>query len=148
MNIETLILDTNVLWNRDLCDRLTKRIKTGRLRVYIPTLVHAERIRQIANHYGEQFAIDIVRQFIRDARFILHPLSVEDAESVADVWLKLKSWGMNEDYWKQHRFDILLCAIACSTGYKLITAEEHGTHFEILTERMSVQELEIWLEEA
>ena len=142
MSIETLILDTNVLWNLDLCHLLTEKIEKGSLRVCIPTLVHAERIRQVADRYGRQFSVDVVRQFIQDTRFEILPLTVGNAEAVADVWLELKSEGLDEDYWGKHRFDIVLCAIARSTGYTLVTAEVRGRHFDVVASRMSIGELE------
>jgi predicted nucleic acid-binding protein len=144
MNPTALILDTNVLWNRTLCRRLSARIAAGDMQVYIPTLVHAERIRQIAEQYGGSFAIDVVRQFVADARFELLPLSVEHAETVADVWLQLRHNGMDDRYWQIHRFDIVLCAIARSSGYTLVT-EEKGDHFALVSERVNTTELETLL---
>lgn len=144
MNPTALILDTNVLWNRDLCRRLSARIAACDMRVYIPTLIHAERIRQIAEQYGGGFAIDVVRQFVADARFELLPLSVEHAETVGDVWLQLRQDGLDDTYWQAHRFDIVLCAIARSSGYTLVT-EEKGNHFALVSERMNAAELETLL---
>lgn len=144
MKPTALILDTNVLWNRDLCRRLSARIAAGDVKVYIPTLVHAERIRQIAEHYGGSFAIDVVRQFIADARFELLPLAAEHAETVAEIWLQLRQEGATEDTWRAHRFDIVLCAVARSSGYTLVT-EEKGSHFALVPARMSTVELEALL---
>lgn len=144
MSRAALILDTNILWNLDLCQRLTARIAVGDLQVYIPTLVHAERVRQIADQYGSGFAIDVVRQFIADARFDLLPLTAEHAETVAEVWLQLPEPDSTKDYWRAHRFDIILCAIARSTGYTLVSSET-GSHFALVADRMSVAELETWL---
>lgn len=144
MKRTALILDTNVLWNLDLCRRLSARIAAGDLQVYIPMLVHAERIRQIAEQYGSSFAIDVVRQFITDARFELLPLAVGHAEAVADVWLQLKEAGLDEKYWQLHRFDIVLCAVARASGYTLVT-EEKGSHFALAPARMSAAELEAYL---
>jgi predicted nucleic acid-binding protein len=140
----TLLLDTNILWNLALCRRLAEQVKAGRLQVYIPTLVHAERIRQVADHYGENFALDVVRQFLDDAGFALLPLTTQAAESVAESWLELKSSGLADDYWKTHRFDIVLCAIARATGYILVV-EDRGQHFRTVTHRMRIKELEAWL---
>jgi len=141
----TLILDTNVLWNLDLCKRLSARIEAGQFRVYIPTLVHAERLRQVADTRGENFAIDVVRQFIADARFQLLPLTTEQAETVAEIWLQLKRNRASEDYWKANRFDIVLCAIARSSGHTLVT-DEKGEHFAVISDRMNMAELEALLE--
>ncbi|MFN8486846.1 MAG: hypothetical protein U0350_04585 [Caldilineaceae bacterium] len=144
MSEVTLLLDTNILWNLDLCRQLTEKIKSGHLRVCIPTLVHAERIRQIADRYGDRFALDVVRQFINDASFELLPLTTLDAEAVADVWLELKAKGLADDYWKAHRFDIVLCAVARATGYMLIV-EDRGQHFALILQRMRTSELVTWL---
>ncbi len=125
-------------------DRLTHRISAGELRVYVPTLIHAERIRQIANSRGEQFAIDIIRQQVAASKFKLLPLSAQDAETVADVWLALKAREVTGDYWQTHKFDIVLCAIARSRNYTLIT-DDQGQHFEVVSSRMNTTQLENWL---
>jgi predicted nucleic acid-binding protein len=145
MSPTALILDTNVLWNRDLCRRLSARIAAGDMQVYIPTLVHAERIRQIAEQFGSSFAIDVVRQFIADARFDLLPLATEHAEAVAEIWLQLRQSGANEDTWRAHRFDIVLCAVASASGYTLVT-EETGSHFAVVPYRLDISGLEALLD--
>ena len=140
-----LLLDTNILWNLRLCQRLTEKVKTGQLLVYIPTLVHAERIRQVADQYGERFALDVVRQFIAAAQFELLPLSIADAEAMAALWLDLKESGADTEYWHQHRFDIVLCAIARTTGYTLVT-DDQGAHFDRVAGRISLKELTAFVE--
>ena len=147
MNPTALILDTNVLWNLNLCRRLSASIAAGDMQVYIPTLVHAERIRQIAEQYGGSFAIDVVRQFVADARFDLLPLVAEHAEAVAEIWLQLRQDGANEDTWRAHRFDIVLCAVALASGYTLVT-EETGAHFAVVPDRMNIEALEVMLGDA
>jgi len=146
MNNTALLLDTNVLRKRSLRNRLTEKIRSGVLQVYVPTLVHAERIRQIADQKGEDFAIDVIQQLVEDSRFELLPLDVADAEAVADVWLQLKSQGASDNDWRQHRFDILLCAIARARGYALVT-DDTGQHFEAVPTRMSTAQLQNWIEE-
>jgi len=141
MNNTALLLDTNVLRKRSLRNRLTEKIRSGVLQVYVPTLVHAERIRQIADQKGEDFAIDVIQQLVEDSRFELLPLDVADAEAVADVWLQLKSQGASDNDWRQHRFDILLCAIARARGYALVT-DDTGQHFEAVPTRMSTAQLQ------
>jgi predicted nucleic acid-binding protein len=136
----TLLLDTNILWDLQLCRRLTEKIRTGHFIVYIPTLVHAERIRQVANHYGERFSLDVVRQFVADAQFELLPLSVADAEALAALWLELKQSGADTSYWHQHRFDIVLCAVARATGYTLVV-EDRGAHFDHVINRINRTQL-------
>jgi predicted nucleic acid-binding protein len=145
MSEVALLLDTNILWNLNLCRQLTEKIKLGSLRVYIPMLVHAERIRQIADHYGDRFALDVVRQFINDAGFELLPFTSQNAETVADIWLELKAKGVADDYWQAHRFDIALCAVARSTGHTLIV-EDRGQHFTLILPRMRTGELIEWLQ--
>ena len=146
MNNTALLLDTNVLRKRSLRNRLTEKIRSGVLQVYVPTLVHAERIRQIADQKGEDFAIDVIQQLVEDSRFELLPLDVADAEAVADVWLQLKSQGASDNDWRQHRFDILLCAIALARGYALVT-DDTGQHFEAVPTHMSTAQLQNWIEE-
>jgi predicted nucleic acid-binding protein len=141
-----VLLDTNALWKPSLRDRLTEQIKAGTLQVFVPTLVHAERIRQIANAKGEDFAIDVIQQLVEESRFELLPFDVRDAEAVGDAWLDLRSRGAPEDDWQQHRFDILLCAIARTRGYTLIT-DDTGKHFEIVSSRMNTVELQSWIEQ-
>ena len=108
MNEIILLLDTNILWDRRICRRLADKKKAGLLRVYIPTLVHAERVRQMADQFGDRFALSVVRQFIAAAQFELLPLSIADAEAMAALWLDLKESGADTEYWHQHRFDIVL----------------------------------------
>ena len=78
--------------------------------------------------------------------FELLPFEIVDAEAVANVWLALKAKGSSDDDWKQHRFDILLCAIAQSRGYTLIT-DDTGQHFETVLARMNTPSLQNWLEQ-
>lgn len=146
MNNTALLLDTNVLRKPSLRNRLTEKIRSGDLQVYVPTLVHAERIRQIADQKGEDFAIDVIQQLVEDSRFELLPLDVADAEAVADVWLQLKSQGASDNDWRRHRFDILLCAIARARGYALVT-DDTGQQFEAVPTRMSTAQLQNWIEE-
>lgn len=145
MEVEHLILDTNVLWETELCQQLTERITEGKLRVFVPTLIHAERIRQVADQYEERFAIDVVRQYIKDSRFELLPLSIQDAEAVAEIWLELRKAEVVDDYWDKHRFDIVLCAIARATGHTLITEDRRGNHFQLITNRKRIDELQKFL---
>ncbi len=144
---KTVLFDTTVLWKPSLRNRLTEKIKAGDLQVYIPTLIHAERIRQIADQKGELFTLQVIQQLVADSGFQLLPFTVEDAEAVADAWLDLKARGATEADWKKHRFDILLCAIARSRGYALVTDDE-GQHFEIVSERMKTTDLQSWLEQS
>jgi hypothetical protein len=51
---------------------------------------------------------------------------------------------LTHDYWKTHRFDIVLCASARSTSYTLIV-EDTGQHFATVPQRMRTKELETWL---
>ena len=87
MNESILLLDTNILWDRRICRRLADKKKAGLLRVYIPTLVHAERVRQMADQFGDRFALSVIRQYIADTEFELLPLSITDAETLAEIWL-------------------------------------------------------------
>ena len=105
-----------------------------------------ERIRQIADKLGEDFAIHMIQQLVEASRFELLPFDVRDAEAVADVWLALKSQGESDDYWKQHRFDILLCAVARSRVYTLVT-DDTGKHFKTVSSRMNITDLQHWLEQ-
>ncbi len=146
-NAAAILLDTNALWKPSIRDRLTEKIKAGDLQVFVPTLVHAERIRQIADAKGEDFAIDVVQQLVEVSRFELLPFDVRDAEAVGEAWLDLKSRGASEDVWQQHRFDILLCAIARARGYTLVT-DDTGKHFEIVSARMDSAELQSRIEQA
>lgn len=144
MNEIILLLDTNILWNRRICRLLADKKKAGQLRVYIPTLVHAERVRQMADQYGDCFALNVIRQYIADTEFDLLPLSIADAEMLAEVWLELKESGADSNYWHQHRFDILLCAIARATGHTLVV-EDRGRHFNGVPARMNISELETFI---
>ncbi len=146
MNGISILIDTNVLWKPSLRDQLTRKIKQGALQVYVPTLVHAERIRQIADEKGEDFAIHVIQQLVKESRFELLPFDVKDAETVADVWLEFKSQGASDNDWKEHRFDILLCAIARSRGYVLVT-DDTGKHFESVPSRMNIADLQNWFEQ-
>jgi predicted nucleic acid-binding protein len=142
-----ILVDTNVLWKPSLRDRLTERIGSGNLQVYVPTLVHAERVRQIADEKGEGFAIHVIQQLVEASRFELLPFDVQDAEAVADVWLDLvKRYGVSNDDWTRDRFDILLCAVARARSYTLVT-DDNGRHFQVVTSRMSSLELADWMEQ-
>ena len=61
MTPPALVVDANILWKRALRQQLTAKIETGKLQVYVPTLIHAERIRQIADVKGETFALDFIQ---------------------------------------------------------------------------------------
>ena len=145
MTSPAFLVDTNILHRPSLYTPLTTRIREGTLRVYVPTLIHAERIRQLADKRGEDFAIHIIQQFVEASGFELLPFSVADAEAVASVWLKLKTQGLDDKYWRSHRLDILLCAVAKSRDYTLIT-DDTGRHFEVVASRMNTTELQNWLE--
>jgi predicted nucleic acid-binding protein len=145
-NTAAILLDTNTLWKSSLRDRLTEKIKAGTLQVFVPTLVHAERIRQIADAKGEDFAIDVIQQLVEESQFELLPFDVKDAEAVGEAWLDLKAQGASEDDWRQHRFDILLCAIARTRDYTLIT-DDAGKHFAIVSSRMDTTKLQSWIEQ-
>lgn len=139
-----IIVDTNVIFNNQLNRLLSQKVRDGALTVYVPTLVHAERIRQVADEKGLTFSIDFFRQAVALTGFTLIDLTQEDAEAVAALWLELRDKGQTETYWKAHRFDILLCAIARTRGYTLITDDE-GTHFQLVVRRQSSVELQQWL---
>lgn len=145
MTAPALLVDTNILWKRGLRQQLTTKIETGKLRVYVPTLIHAERIRQIADIKGERFALDFIQQAVKQSRFQLLPFDVKAAEAMAEVWLNLKKIGFGTTEWKQHRLDILLCAIASTDNYILIT-EDKGKHFQIISKKMDTIELQTWLQ--
>jgi len=141
----TLLLDTNILWDIALCQRLSEKRRNGQIEAYIPTIIHAERIRQIANQYGETFSIDAPRQFIRNYQFQLLPFSAQDAEAVAAIWLYICgkiSVNDQQDYWLHNCIDVLLCAVAHARGYMLVTNDQCGHHFEIVSDRMTTNELE------
>ena len=144
-----LLVDTNILWQHSLRNRLTDRIRSGQLRVYVPTIIHAERIRQLADSKGETFAIDVIRQAVAQSEFALLPFTTADAEALADLWSGLKAavepTTNADDYWRRNCIDILLCAVARSRGYTLVTNDK-GQHFEwLVAERMDTGELENWL---
>ncbi len=144
-----LLVDTNILWRRTLRNRLTERIRSGQLRVYVPTIIHAERIRQLADDKGEAFAIDVIRQQVAQSEFDLLPFTTADAEALADLWHDLKSAvepAHNAiDYWRHNSIDLLLCAVARSRGYPLVT-DDAGRHFDLLvSERMKFSDLKSWL---
>lgn len=130
-----LIVDTNVLYRLDLCQTLSEKIAEGQLEVFVPTIIHAERIRQVADWYGENFSIGIVRQFIEDHGFQIIEFSVKDAEEVAQAWVELKEeCRYSKQEWRTHYFDILLCAVARSRSLQLITDDEKGLSLPKCTE--------------
>jgi len=148
--VSELLVDTNILWRRSLRNRLTEGIRSGHLRVYVPTIIHAERIRQLADDKGEAFSIDVIRQAVNQSEFALLAFTTADAEALADLWHDLKSAvdpATNaDDYWRQNCIDILLCAVARSRGYTLVT-DDSGDHFDWLTPgHMNTSELESWLD--
>jgi predicted nucleic acid-binding protein len=147
--VNELLVDTNILWRRSLRNRLTERVRSGQLRVYVPTIIHAERIRQLADKNGEDFAIDSIRQAVDQSEFALLPFTTADAEALADLWLELKAGvepGQNAvEYWRRNCIDILLCAVARARGYTLVT-DDQGQHFDwLVAERMNTGQLESWL---
>ncbi len=144
-----LLVDTNILWRRSLRNRLTERVRSGQLRVYVPTIIHAERVRQLADDRGEAFSIEVIRQQVIESGFDLLPFTTADAEALADLWHDLKSAVEPADnataYWRHNSIDILLCAVARSRGYPLVT-DDQGRHFDLLAaKRMNTGELENWL---
>ncbi len=147
--VNELLVDTNILQQHSLRNRLTERIRSGQLRVYVPTIIHAERIRQLADSKGEAYAVDTVRQAVAQSEFALLPFSPADAEALADLWHDLKAAvepAMNAaDYWRRNCIDILLCAVARSRGYTLVT-DDKGQHFEwLVAAHMDTGQLEDWL---
>jgi len=141
-----LLVDTNILWKHSLRNRLTDQIRSGRLRVYVPTIIHAERVRQLADSKGETFAIEVIRQAVAQSEFDLLPFTTGDAEALADLWHDLKSAVEPThdaiDYWRRNSIDILLCAVARSRGYPLVT-DDRGPHFDsLVSERLNTGELE------
>ena len=147
--VNELLVDTNILWRRSLRNRLTERVRSGQLRVYVPTIIHAERIRQLADKNGEDFAIDTIRQAVGQSEFALLPFTDADAEALADLWPELKAavepTGDAIDYWRRNCIDILLCAVARARGYTLVT-DDRGQHFDwLVAGRMNTSELESWL---
>ncbi len=104
-------------------------------------MIHAERIRQIAHQKGESFAIDVIQQLVEASGFELLPFTTPDAEAIADVWLKLKANGATDQDWEKHRFDILLCAVAHSRGYMLVT-DDTGDHFKAVPSRINTSALQ------
>lgn len=55
-----IIVDTNVIFNNQLNRLLSQKVRDGVLTVYVPTLVHAERVRQVAHEKGILFSIDFL----------------------------------------------------------------------------------------
>ena len=145
MSSTVLLLDSNILLQRRYRELLAEQVRANRIQVYIPMLVHAEIIRRMANEYGERYSIEVIRQVILDAQFELRPMSVDQAEAVADVWLALQNRGKDSAYWRAHRFDIVICAVAHATEYKLVT-DDTGVHFRLVSDRIKSNELEIWLQ--
>jgi len=73
MTTNAILVDTNILWKPHLRNKLTEKIEAGQLQVYVPTLMHTERIRQLAAKKGEDFAIDVIRQAVKASKFQLLP---------------------------------------------------------------------------
>ncbi len=149
-----IIVDTNVIFNNQLNLLLSQKVSDGLLTVYVPTLVHAERFRQVAHEKGIIFSIDFFRQAVALTGFTLLELTQADAEAVANVWLYLKDrLAFSSDkkarkYWRKHRFDIVICAIAHSRGHIFVTGERKDRpHFAFLTNRLHTDELQSWLEQ-
>lgn len=145
MSSTVILLDSNFFWRRQPRELLRAKVKDGDIEVYIPMLVHVEMIRRLADAKGEQYAVESIRQFILDSGFELLPLEVAHAEAIADVWLMLKERGKTEQDWRAHRFDLVLCATAHATGYRLVT-DDTGDHFRLLETVMNGPELEAWLQ--
>ena len=149
-----IIVDTNVIFNNQLNRLLSQKVRDGVLTVYVPTLVHAERVRQVAHEKGILFSIDFFRQTVALTGFTLLELTQTDAEAVAEVWLYLKdrlafsSENEARKYWRKHRFDIVICAVAHSRGHIFVTDERKDRpHFAILTNRLRIDELQPWLDQ-
>jgi len=144
--MERYLLDTSILRFTKFLTRLKQVIETRDLEAYIPALVHAERIRQTADKFGEELALDAVDQFLQKYQLQVLPHDREQAEAVANLWIAIKSSDyFYEKYWEKNRFDIVICAVAYATGYTLI-AEDKGHHFD-LVERKNMEEISRWLDE-
>lgn len=140
-----ILVDTNVLFRHTLRNRLTEKIEAGLLQVYFPTLVHAERIRQLADEKGETFALDLIRQAVIASRFEPLPFEMQDAEAIGETWLTLKDKGYSDQEWQKYKMNVLLCAVARSRGYPLLT-DDKGDHFDILPHKLNSSQLDQWLE--
>jgi len=140
-----LLVDTNILYKTEFLDLLQEAIQKNQIEVYIPAIVHAERIRQVADDQGEKFSIKVVHQYLQAYGFQILPLSAKQAEAIADLWITIKSSDYYHDkYWERNRFDMVVCAVASATGYTLV-AEDKGKHFD-LVKRMSMEEVGRWLD--
>jgi len=112
--VERYLLDTNILRFTKFLERLKQAIETRQLEAYIPAIVHAERIRQTADKFGEEFALDVVDQFLQKYQLQVLSLDKEQAEAVANLWIAIKSSDYyHEKYWDNNRFDIVICSSLC-----------------------------------
>ncbi len=147
--LSKFLVDTNFFYMpKPLRQALTEQVRLAQIQVYVPTLVYAERVRQLAdklaNKYDPSFSLSIAKQIIATSRFTLLDFNQVDAEQTAQLWLDLKAKGYSKDDWRKHRLDILLCAIAQARNYTLITNDK-GLHFDMVRQRMDEEKLREWL---
>jgi predicted nucleic acid-binding protein len=143
-----VLLDTNIIRRSGLLKIIAQKVEAGLINAFIPTIIHAERVRQLADAKGEHFSLQVIKTHFSDNPILFLEFSREDAEAIATVWLALKkNYGYTQDDWRKHRFDILLCAIAESRQMILITDDAHGQHFQLIPDnrRMNANEFEVWL---
>lgn len=145
--MRAVLLDTNIVHRPRLLAVVRQKVEAGLIEAFIPTIVHAERVRQLAEKEGLAFSLRVIQTYFRNNPIRFLDFSREDAEAVAEVWLRLKQeQAYTERDWRIHRFDILLCAVSLSRQMILVTDDIRGKHFNVLPpeQKMSSTELELW----
>lgn len=121
-----------IFFGKKICEQLSQKIKEGTIQVYIPAIVHAERIRQVVERHGQNFSITIIHNYLATYQFKILPFEQNDAESLSSLWLDLKQqFHCNQQYWEANRFDIFLCAIARARNLTYVT-NDTGNHFQLI----------------
>lgn len=78
------VLDTNVLWQRDL-ERLTRAARARNHRVEVPALVHAERIAQVRRQKKAEFDQAFIDAFVLTHNIQIVPFDRAAAELCASI---------------------------------------------------------------
>lgn len=127
-----ILIDTNIFWEKNICKQLSQKVIEGSIQVYIPAIVHAERIRQLADKYGQNFSMVIIHDYLAAYDFKVLSFEQRDAEALSTLWLDLKQqFNCDQQYWEANRFDIFLCAIARARNLTYVTNDK-GNHFDLI----------------
>jgi len=124
--------DTSIFfWPRETRERLREKVRAGDIIAILPVIAYAERVRQIADRPGVNWATSVFRQFVADLGLTIASFTESHAETVADVWLSLEVNNRNSEFWQANKTDVFIIAMSKTEGWILVT-DDKGIQFDAL----------------